>query len=282
MLTETPDTPEIPSPTGLPSAPPAVSLDGPAYRAGVSETLERILSGTTYQLNLSTRFTWDCPDLDSLSLFRAMRAAHPAPFYAWMTSGPYRVLSTSPERFLRVEDGEVLSQPIKGTLRFDRYAPELEKELTGSPKESAELSMIVDLIRNDISTHCEYGSVTVDSHKSVFAVDSLLQMYANVRGTLRQAGDCLDLFFDAFPGGSVTGCPKHSSMTIIEELEPHKPGRLLRLLRRHPGRTHHGFVHRHPHGGPRYSVRHAGLLGRERHRGGLGPGKRVSGDHCQS
>jgi len=224
LLVETPDTvPESDIP-GLPAEPPAASLDGPAYRAGVSETLERILSGYTYQLNLSTKLTWHCPDLDAPGLFMALRTKHPAPFYAWFTSDSHRVISTSPERFIRVEDGAVLSQPIKGTLRFDDYSPELEAELTQSPKESAELSMIVDLIRNDISANCEYGSVHVNNHKSVFAVDNLLQMYSDVRGTLRADRDCLDLFFDAFPGGSITGCPKISSMNIIEELEPHSRG----------------------------------------------------------
>jgi len=209
---------------GLPHSPPAASLDQAEYEAGVRETLERILSGYTYQLNLSTRFTWGCPDLDPLALFLDMRKSHPAPFYAWLNSGCSRILSTSPERFLRVTDGHVLSQPIKGTLKFDEYAPELVSRLTDSPKESAELSMIVDLIRNDISANCAYGSVRVENHKSVFAVDNLLQMYADVHGDLRNDRDCLDLFFDAFPGGSVTGCPKQSSMSIIEELEPHSRG----------------------------------------------------------
>ncbi|MDC0336431.1 anthranilate synthase component I family protein [Pseudodesulfovibrio sp.] len=209
---------------GLPSAPPTVSLDRVHYEAGVRETLEHILSGYTYQLNLSTKFSWHCPDLDPLGLFLALRREHPAPFYAWFNSGPQRILSTSPERFLRVEEGHVLSQPIKGTLRFDAYAPELVAQLTESPKESAELSMIVDLIRNDISTHCEYGSVRVANHKSVFQVDNLLQMYSDVHGDLRQGSDCLDLFLDAFPGGSITGCPKKSSMEIIEKLEPHSRG----------------------------------------------------------
>lgn len=206
---------------GLPDTGPEASLDRNGYEAGVRETLEHILSGHTYQLNLSTRFSWDCPRLDPLSLFLALRKKHPAPFYAWLASGPKRVISTSPERFLQVKNGRVLSQPIKGTLRFDRFTPDLTRQLTDSPKESAELSMIVDLIRNDISTNCEYGSVRVDNHKSVFAVDNLLQMYADVTGRLRPDRDCLDLFFDAFPGGSVTGCPKKSSMEIIEELEPH-------------------------------------------------------------
>lgn len=211
-------------PHALPSTPPEVSLDQAGYEAGVRETLERILSGYTYQLNLSTRFRWHCPDLDPLALFFSMRRTHPAPFYAWLGSGPHRVLSTSPERFLRVTDGRVLSQPIKGTLRADIFSPELAARLTNSPKEDAELSMIVDLIRNDISANCAYGSVRVDNHKSVFHVDTLLQMYSDVTGDLRSDRDCLDLFFDAFPGGSVTGCPKLSSMRIIEELEPHSRG----------------------------------------------------------
>ncbi len=211
-------------PEGLLTVRPEQSLNQAEYEAGVRETLERILSGHTYQLNLSTKFSWQCPDLDPLSLFFALRKDHPAPFYAWFNSGPQRILSTSPERFLRVQGGKVLSQPIKGTLRFDVYSPDLEAKLTESPKESAELSMIVDLIRNDISANCEYGSVRVENHKSVFAVDNLLQMYSDVHGELRAGRDCLDLFLDAFPGGSITGCPKLSSMNIIEELEPHGRG----------------------------------------------------------
>ncbi len=209
---------------GLPGGPPETSLDREGYEAGVRETLARIRTGHTYQLNLSTRFSWSCPDLDPLGLFLSLWQRHPAPFYAWFVSGNHRVLSTSPERFLRVEAGRVLSQPIKGTLRFDEYSPELLPLLTESPKECAELSMIVDLVRNDISANCEYGTVRVENHKSVFAVDNLLQMYADVRGELRPDRDCLDLFLDAFPGGSVTGCPKQSAMTIIERLEPHSRG----------------------------------------------------------
>ncbi len=212
---------ELPPEVRLPRSEPRVSLDRAGYEAGVAETLERIRDGWTYQLNLSTRFTWSCPDLDSLSLFLGLRRRFPAPFYGYVRSGPYRVLSTSPERFLKVEDGRVLSQPIKGTARVGQDEKESYRKLVDSPKEGAELSMIVDLIRNDISAHCEYGSVRVERHKSVFRVDDLLQMYADVRGDLRADRDCIDLLLDAFPGGSVTGCPKQSSMRIIEELEPH-------------------------------------------------------------
>ncbi|MEF2229829.1 MAG: chorismate-binding protein [Pseudodesulfovibrio sp.] len=219
--------PERPAPAPRPPFPagePGFSLGREGYEAGVREVLARIRTGHTYQLNLSTRCVWRCPGLDALALLRSLWRSHPAPFYAWFASGRHRVLSTSPERFLRVAEGRVLSQPIKGTLRFDAGSSGLAERLTGSAKESAELSMIVDLVRNDIAANCRYGSVRVERHKSVFAVDNLLQMYSDVVGELRPDRDCLDLFLDAFPGGSVTGCPKRSSMGIIEALEPHPRG----------------------------------------------------------
>lgn len=217
-LRATPQT--FPRPAGL-SGPVRASLSRKAYMDGVSRTLEHIRDGWTYQLNLSLKLSRHCPDLDPLALFLYLRDRHPAPFYGWFTSGPLRVLSASPERFLKVDDGHVLSQPIKGTMRADAPDPELVRRLTASPKEDAELSMIVDLIRNDISGDCEYGSVRVPQHKAVFHVDRLLQMHSDVTGTLRSDRDCVDLLLNAFPGGSITGCPKQSSMRIIDELEPH-------------------------------------------------------------
>ncbi len=199
----------------------AQSLSRERYIDGVRRTLEHIREGYTYQLNLSIRFTIERESLDALSLFTHLYKTYPAPFYAWFRSGRHQILSTSPERFLRVDGGRVLSQPIKGTLRFEQYDKSLIRVLTESPKESAELSMIVDLIRNDISLNCEYGSVRVDGHKSTFVVDNLVQMYSSVLGSLRSDRTCVDLLLDAFPGGSVTGCPKKKSMQIIDELEPH-------------------------------------------------------------
>lgn len=201
-----------------------MSLDKKGYEDGVCKTLEHIRDGLTYQLNLSTMFSFKNVDIDPFLWFFSLNKKFPAPYYAMFKSGENLIISTSPELFLRVENGQVLSEPIKGTLHFDVYSPELKKELTSSPKEDAELSMIVDLVRNDISSDCKYGSVKVEDHKSVFAVDNLLQMFSRVRGELSEGRDCLDLFFNAFPGGSITGCPKKSSMELIETLEPHSRG----------------------------------------------------------
>jgi para-aminobenzoate synthetase component 1 len=193
------------------------------YAKGVSKTLEHIRKGDTYQLNLSMKFMADFKG-SPLAMWMDMAEKYPAPFYAFYHAESEDILSTSPERFLKVSNGCVLSQPIKGTHRFDEYYEGIESILTDSVKESAELSMIVDLIRNDISGYCEYGSVHVSGHKSVMRVDNLLQMYSNVHGRLRDGADVVDLLWSAFPGGSITGCPKKRSMEIIDALEPHRRG----------------------------------------------------------
>ncbi len=191
------------------------------YIDGVKRTLEYIRAGYIYQLNLTLEYVARIPAFDARSFFMGLWRTFPAPFYAWYDCGRYQLFSTSPERFLKVDRGKVRSEPIKGTVQFREYLPGLTAKLTDSPKESAELSMIVDMVRNDISQNCRYGSVLVKNHKSVFQVDNLLQMYTLVTGTLKEGKTCVDLLLDAFPGASVTGCPKKKAMEIIDELEPH-------------------------------------------------------------
>jgi len=197
------------------------SLSRSDYVNAVGKTLEAIRDGYIYQLNLSIKYTAGGERLDPATLFLFLEKRYPAPFYVYFHSGDHTIISTSPERFIRVDHGRVLSQPIKGTLAFKAFDHSLVEQLTSSSKEDAELSMIVDMIRNDISLNCDYGSVKVANHKTTFVVDNMLQMYSNVIGQLKPGKTCLDLFLDAFPGGSVTGCPKQKAMEIIERLEPH-------------------------------------------------------------
>ncbi len=201
-----------------------MSLNKKGYEEGVKRVLEYIRDGLTYQLNLTTHFRMPGGDLDPVLWFFALHKRYPAPYYALFRSGGKVIVSTSPELFLRVDRGRVLSEPIKGTLSFDVFSREKVASLKNSTKEDSELSMIVDLIRNDISADCKYGSVVVEDHKSVFAVDNLLQMFSRVRGELAAGHDCIDLLLNAFPGGSITGCPKKSSMELIDRLEPHVRG----------------------------------------------------------
>ncbi|WMW64637.1 chorismate-binding protein [Nitratidesulfovibrio liaohensis] len=232
------------APSDCAALPP--SLDRAGYTAGVREVLRRIRAGDTYQCNLSTRFGLHAPGLhapglDSAGLDPAALSLHlwrtrPAPFHGLFRIGGRLVVSASPERFLRVDapgggPGRVLSQPIKGTLAFGPdtphplWHPGLPGLLAATPKERAELSMIVDLVRNDISADCAHGSVAVARHCATFrvggAASGLVQMYSDVTGTLRPDRTCLDLLLSAFPGGSVTGCPKRRTLAIIEAGEPH-------------------------------------------------------------
>ncbi len=198
------------------------SLSREEYVAGVEKVLELIRNGDIYQLNLTIKYQARLENIEPASIFVDFFNTHPAPYYCYYTCGDYHLISTSPELFLRVRQGEVVSQPIKGTLAFDKYKASLISKLTDSPKESAELSMIVDMVRNDIGYNCEPGSVEVKDHKSTFVVDRLLQMYSSVTGRLKGERTVIDLLWDAFPGASVTGCPKIAAMKHIAQLEPHR------------------------------------------------------------
>jgi para-aminobenzoate synthetase component 1 len=190
------------------------------YINGCKRTLSEIRNGNTYQLNYAIKHEFHDPEFDSFDEFLRLREVSPAKFAAFINAGSHKILSLSPERFLKCTNGQILSQPIKGTFKTDKKGLEDSHKLTKSSKECAELSMIVDMIRNDISINSEYGSVKVENHKSVFRVNNLLQMYADVHGKLKNSSDVIDLLFDAFPGGSITGCPKRRSMEIIDSLEP--------------------------------------------------------------
>jgi para-aminobenzoate synthetase component 1 len=132
------------------------------------------------------------------------------------------VLSSSPERFLRVEDGVVETRPIKGT-RQRRPAPEADlftrDELRESEKDRAENVMIVDLLRNDLSRVCRPGSIRVPKLCAVETYETVQHLVSEVRGELRAGRDFWDLLAASFPGGSITGAPKVRAMEIITELE---------------------------------------------------------------
>lgn len=204
------------------------SLGRAGYMRGVETVLERIGGGDVYQLNLADSFSMSVPELDAPAFFLRRWLERPAPHAGLLHCGAHKILSFSPERFLRVCGGEVLTAPVKGTRRLsDAADPRAEAslearmraELAANPKERAELSMVVDLLRNDLSACCSYGSVEIDGHCRIFRVGKLLQMFSVVRGRLAAGHTCLDLLLAAFPGGSVTGCPKPRAMEIIEELE---------------------------------------------------------------
>ena len=194
------------------------------FRAAVRRTIDYIEAGDIYQANITQRFRARLPaGFDRLSLYQALRTRNPATFGAYLDFGATSLLSSSPERFLKVTDGAVETRPIKGTRPRGRGPAEdkaLAAELLASAKDRAENLMIVDLLRNDISRVCKIGSVTVPTLFGLESYATVHHLVSVVAGELAQGRRAVDLLRACFPGGSVTGAPKIRAMEIIAELEP--------------------------------------------------------------
>jgi para-aminobenzoate synthetase component 1 len=192
------------------------------YIQAVEKIKDYITKGDVYQVNLSQQFQMDFSG-DAFGLYQALYHRNPAPFFAYIHGGDHHIISTSPERFIRLENRHIETRPIKGT-RPRGNTPEsdeaLKRELEASKKDDAELSMIVDLLRNDIGKVCEAGSVHVSHHKKLEAYENVYHLVSIVEGTMDIEKDAVDLICAVFPGGSITGCPKIRAMEIIDELEP--------------------------------------------------------------
>lgn len=193
-----------------------------AYVDAVKRAKEYIAQGDIYQVNLSQRFEADVT-VSPHELYMRLRSVSPAPFSAYIQFDGKAVVSASPERFLRLRSGHVQTRPIKGTRPRGSDAEsdkEFMAQLLNSPKDNAELTMIVDLERNDIGRVCSYGSVRVTSKRTLEAHPTLFHLVATIEGDLHPRYDAVDLLKATFPGGSITGAPKIRAMEIIDELEP--------------------------------------------------------------
>jgi para-aminobenzoate synthetase component 1 len=194
------------------------------YGQAFNKIKQYIRDGDCYQVNLSQRFSADFEG-NTWSAYLQLRNVNPAPYAAYLNLPSGAVLSSSPERFLRVSGNQVETKPIKGTIRRSVFAYE-DKELAvcllESEKDRAENLMIVDLLRNDISKSCEAGSVVVPKLFALETYATVHHLVSTITGRLAKNKHALDLFRGCFPGGSITGAPKLRSMEIIEELEPHR------------------------------------------------------------
>lgn len=208
------------------TGPLASNLTRESYARRFRRVIDFIHAGDCYQINLAQRFSAPAAG-DPWSAYQALRIVNPAPYSAYLRTPYGSVLSSSPERFLRVRDGMVETKPIKGTrprAGHPRLDAERIAELQASAKDRAENVMIVDLLRNDLSKNCETGSVRVPRLFEVESFATVHHLVSTVTGRLRADRDALDLLRGCFPGGSITGAPKHRAMQIIEELEPQRRG----------------------------------------------------------
>lgn len=182
-----------------------------------------ISAGDCYQVNFTQRFQASCQG-EPLTAYQALRSACPTPFAAYLglTDGG-AILSLSPERFLKVSDGQVETRPIKGTRPRGLSTAadqQLADELLNSSKDRAENLMIVDLLRNDLGRSCATGSVKVPELFALESYPNVHHLVSSVTAVLADDKDPLDLLAGCFPGGSITGAPKIRAMQVIEELEP--------------------------------------------------------------
>ena len=202
-------------------------LSAAAYEQALARIQDYIQAGDCYQVNFAQRFRAACNG-DPWVAYCALRAACPTPFSGFQSlPDDGAVVSLSPERFVRVNQRQVETRPIKGT-RPRGLTPQEDAanaaELLASPKDRAENLMIVDLLRNDLGRTCRTGSVKVPELFSLESYPNVHHLVSSVTGELADDKDALDLIAGSFPGGSITGAPKIRAMQIIDELEPTRRG----------------------------------------------------------
>jgi anthranilate synthase component 1 len=182
-----------------------------------------IRAGDIYQTNLSRPWWVEmAEEADVARLYQRLCIANPAPFAALAQWRGVTLLSSSPERLLRVSGRRIETRPIAGTRPRSRRPGEDATEsaaLVAHPKERAEHIMLIDLERNDLGRVCEAGSVHVEELMAIESYAHVHHIVSSVTGRLREEVTPVDALRAVFPGGTITGCPKYRCMQIIAELE---------------------------------------------------------------
>jgi anthranilate synthase component 1 len=214
-------------PDPIPALPELSSLredDPAAFLAGVARIQDYICAGDVFQVNLSRG--WQAgfaAPVAPAALFARLMSRNPAPYSALLQMDEWAIVSSSPERLVRLgADGMLETRPIAGTHPRSEDPVEdtaLRARLHAHPKERAEHIMLVDLERNDLGRVCVAGSVKVDALMDVASYRHVHHIESTVSGKLRAGLSVFDALRAVFPGGTITGCPKVRTMQIIQELE---------------------------------------------------------------
>ncbi|ETN95709.1 hypothetical protein P278_14310 [Zhouia amylolytica AD3] len=197
------------------------------YLHKVQKMLDHIHRGDIYEANFCQEFYAENTELAPLKSYRHLNEISKPPFATFLKIRDKYLMSASPERYLRKEGLNILSQPIKGTAKrapFLKADVQLVNSLRNNPKERSENIMIVDLVRNDLSRVAVKGSVKVEELCKVYTFEQVHQLISTVKATVTDDMNPIDIIKASFPMGSMTGAPKISAMKIIEELEETKRG----------------------------------------------------------
>ncbi|MBL4660264.1 MAG: aminodeoxychorismate synthase component I [Alcanivoracaceae bacterium] len=202
--------------------------DVKAYIDNVKIAKDYIKSGDVYQVNLSRKWSLESSrDIDVFSLYESLSRHNPAPFAGLLQIPGFAVISSSPERLIKVNNNTIETRPIAGTRpRSDNKLEDqqLIKELINHPKEQAEHIMLIDLERNDLGRVSQTGSVKVDEFMVIESYAKVHHIVSNITGKLAGGTTFYDVIKASFPGGTITGCPKIRCMQIIDELEKQPRG----------------------------------------------------------
>ena len=202
------------------------NLEKEEFLEKIEKIKDHILEGDIYILNFSHRFTVDYP-FSKEELFSILVKENPAKYSAFLKYKNFSVLSSSPELFINRKGKTIITKPIKGTVDKKEIESENKdqiKKLLDSEKENAELSMIVDLERNDLGKICIPGTVKVTNHREIMELPNLFHTVSTVEGKIEKELNPIDILVAMFPGGSITGTPKIKAMQLIEDLENYKRG----------------------------------------------------------
>jgi anthranilate synthase component 1 len=194
------------------------------FHEAVDRAKEYIRAGDIIQAVLCQRLETETAT-DPFEIYRALRVINPSPYMYYLELEDLRVIGSSPETMVRLNNGTIELRPIAGTRRrggTPEEERELEADLLADPKERAEHIMLVDLGRNDVGRVAEVGSVEVNELMAIERYSHVIHIVSNVRGKLAQHKSAFDLFISAFPAGTVSGAPKIRAMQIISDLEPEK------------------------------------------------------------
>ncbi len=196
------------------------------FKKAVATMTDYIKAGDAIQIVLSQRFEAR-GKVNHFNLYRALRTLNPSPYMFYLRLGDLKLMGSSPEVMVRLEERRVTVRPIAGTRKRGADEKEdraLEVELLADPKERAEHIMLVDLGRNDVGRVAETGSVKVDELMTIERYSHVMHIVSNVTGVLRGGLDAFDVLRATFPAGTLRGAPKIRAMEIIDELEPTRRG----------------------------------------------------------
>ncbi len=197
-----------------------------SYLAAILKIKKQIAAGDFYQTNLTRKFFGEfskkLSQKENFTLFAKLTKISPANYSSFLKLEENYIISSSPELFLKIQNGKILSRPIKGTAPRSRDLNQDKKnksELKNSAKERAENLMIVDLVRNDLSRICKAGSVKVKKLFSISSYKNIFHMSSEIHGKLAKNSNAIDALKACFPAGSMTGAPKIKAIEVAAELE---------------------------------------------------------------